>query len=783
MPEKSFFSDRYETIRKMLNAIYTYGCYDVDQISQCIGVKSSKYNQDLRFLRYIWPNLAKNKNTRGKYVNYFPFDRYMDSENYLWHSYQLCAFKTQDINLFFLLLSEINSEDTGPIGAYDLIGDLDEIFGCYDNIKHRNMIENKLRELKSWGMLVSKDTQNKGQKYIIAHNVLEDFSDDELLTVYDLLFLFRDVLPLSSLGYMLQQEIADYLRLVREYNDKLNVRTFLTKDIFLQNIINDEVLYGLYHAMEQNRQIHCVRGQMEIDGFSPWRFIFNRQDGRQYVWGVIKEQEAIYRLDQISYICLKEEARDHLPEELEQALDTMWSAATTKQPNEHHTIIFDFHIGNLADERRIKYFCTQSSIVTVIWQKSDSWRFQVKLRDAREMLPWIRSFTPNLSIVFCDDPQIVEYLHQEWQTMLDIYDGKKEFSSIGQFSVHQNEQDADSSYLRLFPEYRNIYYSAIREVYYRMLLDGETFDRVSLDQAIYLRTGIQNIKSIKKDKFRQEVSQFGGQIKKLSLFCQNEKGELMPSFQIDNEVPPILLSLMEKRYLHTLLKQKLIIQLLGKERSEKICEGLKDSPAYSWGSMLIERGMQKDDDLIIPENFDKIRVIRQAIAKGSCLSYQNSTQGKIYEGVCKPYRIMYSAKMKKLQLITVTQPEGEKEERLVLMNLSSLSKLQPVNDSLASADVTKMLNAKRTLSIKLRLRNLPARGNSVERAFMLFSTYTKNGQMDDNGIYSMQIDAYDFELNEILEKILSLGQAVEVVSPTDLRNEVAARIRCVLHTF
>lgn len=175
------------------------------------------------------------------------------------------------------------------------------------------------------------------------------------------------------------------------------------------------------------------------------------------------------------------------------------------------------------------------------------------------------------------------------------------------------------------------------------------------------------------------------------------------------------------------------------------------------------------------------------IGQGECLSYENHTKKKRYVGICQPYRIMFSPKTGHFQLIAAAKQMDENEGRLVLMNVNNLFHLSPIEEKNAGTlgNVPAMLESKRTLSVELLLRNLPENGNSdVARAFMLFSTYTKQGQMADDGLYHMKVDAYTFEWEEIIQKILSLGKAVEVISPPDLRKRVVERIRkCLAESY
>lgn len=61
--------------------------------------------------------------------------------------------------------------------------------------------------------------------------------------------------------------------------------------------------------------------------------------------------------------------------------------------------------------------------------------------------------------------------------------------------------------------------------------------------------------------------------------------------------------------------------------------------------------------------------------------------------------------------------------------------------------------------------------NAHDRASYLFYKYNKENSYEENYIH-MHISYYSFQKNELMKKILFLGQYVEVISPEDIRNEI-----------
>lgn len=792
MAKWTVFLRSYEPIRQLLLNIDTYGCYDVQQILSQLHISRRYYENLLALLRYIWPNLVPEKNKSRRLVHFFPFDRYEDGENFLWRSFRLRSFQRQDINLYFLVLSFFATEERA-LDADDVLAYFDdEVFGSRSGEEsHRHMVMDKLEELAAWGILVPEDA--RAGCYHIAANPLDEVADDDLVTLHDLLYLYRDLLPLASVGYALQQELGAYLRFVRG-EPVAPLRTFLTKDIFLQTMLNDEIVFALQCAMERNRRVAFSLGRRRVDDVSPWRLIFDVQDGRQYLWGLRDGKEAMFRLDRISDVWLLRDARELLAPVQAARLEAMWAASVTQDADERHDVTVDFSIDTPKDAWRLRAMARQCRQGTFVQDTPLHGRFTVSVRDPRELLPWIRLHAPFAVLHAGDRPDLVAKLQDDWQAIHDVYEGTVDFQAQRQepsqtASALRTAQAAGGVHGRtgvssaLFPEYRNLYYSAVRDLCCRMVVEGECVEEGELRHAICEAAGVQETGLKKNDGFRTEIAQFGGAITKLSLFRDGGDGRMEPSFP--GELPPILLSPVEKRYLHTLLCQPLVTKLLGEAHAAALAERLSGHLPFSWDDTLLLRGQATPADPIDDALCANVRIIRQAIHAGACLAYQNQTKDGCHQGVCKPYRIMYSPKLRIFQLITAAQEAGAAAPRLVLMNVANLSHLAVTAHPLASVDVRALLRAKRTLSIELRLRNLPQNGNSdAARAFMLFSTYTKHGAYDEaSGLYTLRLDACAFEREELISKILSLGQAVEVVSPPDVRAEVAGRIARALHTF
>ena len=108
-------------------------------------------------------------------------------------------------------------------------------------------------------------------------------------------------------------------------------------------------------------------------------------------------------------------------------------------------------------------------------------------------------------------------------------------------------------------------------------------------------------------------------------------------------------------------------------------------------------------------------------------------------------------------------------EKFTGASLSDESVPPDLNDRL------RQFYSQHTAELSLLLRN---RRNAVERCFALFGSCDKTSRYQkETDTYFLTVRYYDFEENELLEKILSLGAAVTVTAPQPLRQKIIQRLR------
>lgn len=781
MKKFNYFTESYETIRRTLRELFVYGCYDSSISAERQKISGRKYSDELKRIRYFWSKHISARRHGEKKVNFFPFNRYTDSENYLLRSYQIHTFKPQDLNLY-IYLSQILSD--GNIWSVTKL--IDEVlFRFYFKNEDAGifypMMNRKLEEMTATGLLIR---QGKS-KYKLAEDIFKDFDSQELLHLYRILFLYRDLLPLSSLGYQVQQVVRDYLKLTRGEEDLPN-SCFWFEDIFYQNILNDETIYKLLVAFEQQQQVTFILPNRLVTNVTPRQIISDCQYGRQYLRGEVEGNTFFWRLDNISNIRLLEKnVLEDLPNE--NCCRYIWNASlpgTSKLPClievDFKTSDDEFHLlKRLEAEKRF-------GEIEII--DKNHYLFSIKLINPNELIPWIRSFGHVASVRESTQHNLREKLNDEWSELLKHYLNPIKFFEQSSIVYLPSQKffpnDLPSTSVKqpeFFSEFRNAFYRAVIYAYNKILIDSEQFDAKKL--AIYLGKISFDFdeKTSLRDSLIQEIISCGEEIKKFVLFKDYDSQKiLIPTYTGESleEIPtlPIRFLEIEKRWLRTLPEAPLAENLLGKKLSEKLRDALKDVSPFHFEKFMINNGQRTDgDNFDNPQLSKRILLLMSAIEQRIFLRYtQRANNGKEYSGVCLPTKIIYSPYLKKFQVRVAVQ-----EDDLISLKLINVSRFIHLEKAKNVEIFPNEIFEEPEPQNFLKLIVFPIHGfNDIERCFLLFATNRKEGYFDvKNNVYHLKIYYRTFEQRTLRRKILSLGKAVIIKEPKSLRESLEAELK------
>lgn len=782
------FVDSYETIRQALLQLFIYGCYDRVQGASRQDISERKYSDDIRRISCFWPDHLTSDSRNRKKRHYFRLGSGNDRGNYLCRSYQLHTVLPQDLNLYCFILqllaqSEAEGHEDGLSVQEIIRGVEDHVYPDSDADIYDPMVRDKLTEMEEAGFVERR--AGEAVRFRLTEDFLSSFTEEELVRLYEALFLYRDAMPLSSLGYQMQYSVGLYLRLAKEA--ELPKAPFGVEDYFLQSALNDEVVYKIASAIEEGCALSFTvpcRGEA-VASFSAARIIEDRQYGRQYVYGTLADGTPwIRRLDQIADMQVEDTPTSAAGKQ--DILQYVWNASLPNVPQEKlQSAEIDFRVALPQEAHLLRRLEAEKRMGTVERLSDSHAVFRVRLIDRGELIPWVRSFGHVAVVRRSDAHSLWESISAEWAKALKNYGTKTAKVPLPEASFPDTPSlpATERRQPELFTEFRNAYYGAVTEAYYAMSLDGREFRAEELTDFLRKRAFPQEDGEPAPDSMAQALPCFGDNIKAWSVFREDEETEkLVPGFLDGDGTLPILPTRNEKRWLRTVLEGETSEALLGKTLYKKLRDLLHDVRPFPWKRIWRENGSRTDGDEAKDAALtSKICQLWNAIAQGRVVTYCNhANAGNVIYGVCMPVRIYYSMYLRKFQLSALTESKAQPGKfvlhRMNVANLTEIKVVAPEDETCRSLRAA-ALAERPPRKMKLRILPLQSR-NDVERCFLLFSANPKEGWYDEEtNIYHLTVEFFSFERRAIRRKLLSLGRAVIVDEPEDLRREMIDEIR------
>lgn len=229
-----------------------------------------------------------------------------------------------------------------------------------------------------------------------------------------------------------------------------------------------------------------------------------------------------------------------------------------------------------------------------------------------------------------------------------------------------------------------------------------------------------------------------------TMFSFSPSGEAQLFLDKPVHLPP---TKAELRWLKTMLADEAAAFLLEDDLREKLLARLAKIRAYARDSWRVLRGTGDDARRVEKP----LREFWRALAKGSMIFCRNvDGRGVCHESKAAPCRLEYDAAENRCRAIVWLVEES----RAVKMNFSRIEEVRALEEPV-SHDVEEKF-----------------------RAFFLFAPYDKEAVFDEeSGLYTLTVFYYDFDEQEMLEQILSLGSAAVVLTPEAMRQKIIAVLR------
>ena len=215
----------------------------------------------------------------------------------------------------------------------------------------------------------------------------------------------------------------------------------------------------------------------------------------------------------------------------------------------------------------------------------------------------------------------------------------------------------------------------------------------------------------------------------------------------------------EINFLKTMLLDDEVNFLLPPDLRKKLSERLKNfSPLYNpedWKKLRLKPDKNFEGKIFS----ERLAIVTEALRKKFKILRADKT--------IIPCRLEYDFFADKYFLIAWSEEKNIAEK----ISVHDLEKISLTEEKIFDDVEAKLKNfyAENYVEISLSVKNTR---NAVERCFALFGSFDKKTRFQEDGTYFLLIKYCRFDESEVLEKILSLGAAVTVLSPQNIRKRI-----------
>ncbi len=389
-------------IRAYLRSFYVYGFRHRDEFTE----KSARSydNERRRIESWLGDYMSFRQDADGRRV-FLSVDSRSIPENPLYRAFRAKSFTGRDITLHFHILDILSSA-----GGLSITGMMDELTDRLsefdpDDLPDESTVRKKLREYAALG-LIRMEKRGRETFYVLSGDRTRISSWDAAAA------FFSEAAPLGVIGSYIQERLPE------------KFGQFRFKHHYILNALDSEVLCGLFSAIGQRRLV-TLAFRRQRRTVLPLKVFIGTQTGRQYIltWSPAHDRFSFIRTDRID----SAEAGDvfEFPAGLEARLDDflshVWGVTGNNFSRLEHIEMTVF--AGEGEEHVVRRLKREKRCGTVVKVDDTHWRFSADVYDAREMLPWLRTFTGRISGLKCTDARVAARFRGDFDALAQMYGG------------------------------------------------------------------------------------------------------------------------------------------------------------------------------------------------------------------------------------------------------------------------------------------------------------------------------------------------------------------------
>ena len=404
-----------DNIRMVMRDFYVYGFKSKADFS---GRSARSHDNDRRRIEsWLADYMCFRQNAKGK-RRFIAVDSRKIKHNPFYKAWKAKTFTSKDIMLHFYLLDML--QDGISMSLNELVERLDQ-----DYLSHfadagtidASTVRKKLTEYVQLGLIVA---AKQGRELFYSRS--KDAVN--LKRWHEAVSFFAESTPVGAVGSFLEDK----------YSEEVNL--FSYKHHYLLQALESDVLVDLLDAMQKKQTVRlasCTDGGKRICmRVLPLKIYVSTQSGRRYVMGwFFKATRIIFcRLDNLEQVLEPKDLPDYdkflaQAESMEQHL---WGVSMNT-PSEDGKINLD-HVelvvrAGEAEPYILQCLEREKRCGKVTKLDEGSYQFTADVRDAGELLPWLRTFIGRIESFTCSNKKVEERFWQDLDAVYAMYGLKK----------------------------------------------------------------------------------------------------------------------------------------------------------------------------------------------------------------------------------------------------------------------------------------------------------------------------------------------------------------------
>ena len=407
----SEFNELIKSFSKSREYVRDFFVYGFKTREDFTGWSSRTYDTERRRLESWLPEYVNQDYTeKGKNI-YLSIDSNLLSTNPLYRVWKAKSFTDNDIKLHFYILDYLEANE--PQTAEEIT---DGILNSYHMVFDAQMVRRKCNEYAEDGMLL-KTKQGKKILYGVDDNCHQMFKNHQELK--DALKLFQFNCPFGIIGNTL--------------TDNLSIENdiFSIKHNFFVHTLEDEVLYKILDGIKSKQAVILEIKSTKTDNVStlscvPLSIIISTRTGRRYLCcydNRIKHFKTP-RLDTIKSVSLGElcENYDQLKSKELENREYLWGVSfLAKSDAPISTVKLTLNINEQTEDFILNRLDREGKSGIIEKIADNTFTYEIKVLDANEMVPWIRTFIGRIIDIETDNEIIKHKFKRDLRAMYKMY--------------------------------------------------------------------------------------------------------------------------------------------------------------------------------------------------------------------------------------------------------------------------------------------------------------------------------------------------------------------------